>query len=221
MLALFRILPLEAGTITIDGVDIARVSVHHLRTRLAIIPQDPSLFTGTLRSNVDLFNEHTDESVVKALFSAGLRALALSARVSEGGLNLSVGTRQLVCLARALLRGSRIVVLDEATASIDASSDAAVEQTLTTALHGVTQLIVAHRLASVIRADRVLVLQKGVVAQHDAPGALLGIAPRLEKQRGEARGDFVEVPIFAELVAACGATEEAILRDAVVRKSHI
>ena len=213
LLCLFRILPLEYGTIIIDGVDIARISVHHLRSRLAIIPQDPSLFTGTLRSNVDLFQAHSDDKITTALVSAGLSLLVsngdgLNAKITEGGRNLSVGTRQLVCLARALLRGARIVVLDEATASLDATSDAAVERTLSTALKGVTQLIVAHRLASVIRADRVLVLDKGTVVQHDTPGALLGITERKEVERGENN-------LFAELVTATGPIEEANLRNSI------
>lgn len=218
VLALFRVLPLESGRIFIDGIDIARISVHHLRSRLAIIPQDPSLFSGSLRSNVDLFSEHSDDAIVSALASAGLRALAtehagLATVVAEGGRNLSVGTRQLVCLARALLRGARIIVFDEATASLDAASDATVETALSGSLKGVTQVIVAHRLATVVRADRVLVLQDSAAVQHDSPAALLGVCAPEEPARPGPDGQLADV--FAQLVASTGTAEEAALRAAV------
>ena len=214
-LALFRVLELAAGAILVDGVDAARVNLHQLRRRLSIIPQDPQLWRGTLRYNLDLFSEASDEAVWSALDRVGLAGFArvqpaqLGAEVQEGGSNLSAGQRQLVCLARALLRGSRVVLLDEATSSLDAASDALVQRTLRTHMRGVTQLVVAHRLETVADCDRVLVMDGGCVAEYDAPAALLGLAPRLEERR-EGDGQF------CALVEATGAGVAASLRGAAL-----
>lgn len=186
-LALLRVLELVKGSIFIDNIDISRVNLHHVRSRLAIIPQDPTLFRGTLRSNLDLFDESTDAEIWNSLEQAGLRDFVenvptgLDFEVSEGGLNMSVGQRQLVCLARALLRGARIAILDEATASLDANSDAIIQNALRkSSLQGCTLFIVAHRLGTIMDCNRVLALEKGVVAEYDEPAALLGIAPFVE-----------------------------------------
>ena len=188
-LALFRIIEAAEGRILLDGIDISKVSVHHLRRRLAIIPQDPTLFRGTLRSNLDLFNEHTDEALWEALQSAGLDNFVknlqqgLTYPVDEGGSNLSVGQRQLLCLARALLRKARIIVMDEATASLDAASDAHIQAALRTSMKGCTVIIVAHRLHTVMDCHRVLSLRDGNVEEYDAPAALLGLVPSVEVKR--------------------------------------
>lgn len=128
-LALFRIIEGAGGEILIDGVDIAKIGLHSLRSRLTIIPQDPVLFSGTLRMNVDPFKVYTDDQIWTALENAHLKSFVkglgegINHMVSEGGENLSVGQRQLVCLARALLRKTKVLILDEATAAIDFETD--------------------------------------------------------------------------------------------------
>ena len=169
--ALFRMVTpdLLTGTIEIDGVGTDRVSLHTLRSRLAVIPQDPVLFSGTMRSNIDPFGGHSDDELWEVLRQCEMAAYVRDkpeklAMVVEGaGANLSVGQRQLVCLARALLRRARIVVLDEATAAIDSASDAAIQKTLRDSSAGCALLTVAHRLETILDYDKVLVLDQGRV----------------------------------------------------------
>lgn len=178
MLALFRILEAKAGRITVDGIDIASIGLDDLRSRIAIIPQDPTLFSGTLRYNLDPTHKHESEELWQALAAVHLDAYVreqtgqLDMAIAENGENLSVGQRQLLCMARALLRKARIMVLDEATASTDVRSDAVIQSRLRD-LVGVTQLTIAHRLNTVMDASRVLVLDKGRVREFDTPAALL------------------------------------------------
>ena len=216
--ALFRMLELDAsGSITLDGVDLARVNVYHVRSCLAAIPQDPTLFRGTLRSNLDPFSVHSDDALWAALRGAGAEGLAaedtrgLGRTVAEGGANLSVGQRQLLCLARALLRGARVIAMDESTAATDGSTDANVQAAIRRTTVGATLLIVAHRLATIADADRVLVLGAGRVLEFDTPAALLGIGPRLcsdgdDAARREGCG------AFAALVDEAGPSTAAALR---------
>jgi len=177
--ALFRVVEICGGTIEIDGVDTASLGLRELRRGLFIIPQDPVLFSATLRFNVDPFDEYDDAQVTAALVDASLGAflaslpLGLADVLSEGGSNLSVGQRQLVCIARALLRKPRVLVLDEATASIDNETDAAIQRQIRTNFAGSTTITIAHRLHTILDSDKILVLDEGRVLEYDAPAALL------------------------------------------------
>ncbi|RHY18017.1 hypothetical protein DYB25_006716 [Aphanomyces astaci] len=175
MAALFRMVPSATGTITLDGVDIASISVRTLRSRLTIIPQDPVLFSGSLRFNLDPSHTCSDEELWTALKCVHLDTFvgSLEFAVSEKGSNVSVGQRQLLCIARALLRKSKVVVLDEATANIDLETDRLIQHMIQDGFHGVTRLIIAHRLETILDSDRILVLDAGHVVEFDAPPTLL------------------------------------------------
>lgn len=176
---LFRVLEAAGGKIIIDGLDIATIGLHDLRQNLTIIPQDPVLFTGTLRMNLDPFDQYTDEEVWKALELAHLKAYVqelperLQHVVSEGGENLSVGQRQLVCLARALLRKAKILILDEATAAVDLETDHLIQTTIRSAFADCTVLTIAHRLHTIMDSNRVMVMHAGKIVEFDSPEKLL------------------------------------------------
>ncbi|XP_063562335.1 ATP-binding cassette sub-family C member 3 isoform X2 [Gorilla gorilla gorilla] len=178
-LCLFRILEAAKGEIRIDGLNVADIGLHDLRSQLTIIPQDPILFSGTLRMNLDPFGSYSEEDIWRALELSHLHTFVssqpagLDFQCSEGGENLSVGQRQLVCLARALLRKSRILVLDEATAAIDLETDNLIQATIRTQFDTCTVLTIAHRLNTIMDYTRVLVLDKGVVAEFDSPANLI------------------------------------------------
>ncbi|NXV20153.1 MRP3 protein, partial [Cepphus grylle] len=192
-LCLFRILEAVKGEIKIDGVRISEIGLHDLRSRLTIIPQDPVLFSGTLRMNLDPFNKYSDEEIWKALELSHLKRFVssqpsmLDYECSEGGENLSVGQRQLVCLARALLRKTRILILDEATAAIDLETDDLIQMTIRTQFEDCTVLTIAHRLNTIMDYTRVLVLDNGTVAEFDTPASLIaskGIFYSMAKDAG-------------------------------------
>lgn len=176
---LFRIVEAESGQIFIDGVDIHSLGLADLRKSLGIIPQTPVLFSGTIRFNLDPFSEHTDADLWESLERAHLKdvvrrnALGLAAEVSEGGENFSVGQRQLLSLARALLRRSKILVLDEATAAVDVGTDALIQKTIREEFKSCTMLIIAHRLNTIIDSDRIMVLDAGRVVEMDTPQRLI------------------------------------------------
>uniref|UniRef100_A0A4W3K5P2 ATP-binding cassette, sub-family C (CFTR/MRP), member 3 n=1 Tax=Callorhinchus milii TaxID=7868 RepID=A0A4W3K5P2_CALMI len=178
-LCLFRILEAAEGEITVDGVRIAEMGLHDLRSKLTIIPQDPVLFSGTLRMNLDPFDHHCEEDLWRVLELSHLKrfvsnqAAGLLLQCSEGGENLSVGQRQLVCLARALLRKTRILVLDEATAAVDLETDDLIQSTIRTQFKDSTVLTIAHRLNTIMDYTRVLVLDKGRIAEFDTPANLI------------------------------------------------
>ncbi|KFO89441.1 Canalicular multispecific organic anion transporter 1, partial [Buceros rhinoceros silvestris] len=190
---LFRVLEAAGGTIIIDEVDIATIGLHDLRQNLTIIPQDPVLFTGTLRMNLDPFDQYTDEEVWKALELAHLKTYVqdipegLLHLVSEGGENLSVGQRQLVCLARALLRKAKILILDEATAAVDLETDHLIQTTIRSEFADCTVLTIAHRLHTIMDSNRVMVLQAGRIVEYDSPEELLkkqGVFSAMAKDAG-------------------------------------
>uniref|UniRef100_A0A6Q2X4Z6 Multidrug resistance-associated protein 1 n=1 Tax=Esox lucius TaxID=8010 RepID=A0A6Q2X4Z6_ESOLU len=192
-LGLFRIIEACEGEIQIDGVNIATLGLHELRSRITIIPQDPVLFSGSLRMNLDPFDGYSDEEVWRALELAHLKSFVsglpdkLKHECSEGGENLSLGQRQLVCLARALLRKTKILVLDEATAAVDLETDNLIQSTIRTQFDDCTVLTIAHRLNTIMDYTRVLVLDKGEMAEFDSPSALIskrGIFYKMAKDSG-------------------------------------
>ncbi|KAG7392330.1 hypothetical protein PHYBOEH_006433 [Phytophthora boehmeriae] len=183
MSVLFRVVELSSGCVRIDGVDISTITVHQLRTKLTIIPQDPMLFSGSLRMNLDPFAEQSDDQLWDVLRKVHLAdtvsgwGRGLDYEVAEKGENLSVGQRQLLCIARALIRDSKVIVMDEATANVDQESDKLIQQTVKESFGGGdrTVLCIAHRIETIMDSDKILVLDAGEVVEYDSPSALLQI----------------------------------------------
>ena len=209
MVALLRLVELDSGSIKIDGVDISKVGLKTLRTKVSVIPQDPSLFSGTVRTNLDPFDEYDDDSLYKVLEKVGLynsmtknyssnnlknssnslsslfsggssnvggRAQpvkSLSEAVMEGGTNYSVGQRQLMVIARAMITGAQVVIMDEATASVDGETDARIQRVFREEFKNATCITVAHRLNTIMDSSLVLVMDDGRAAEFDKPSALL------------------------------------------------
>lgn len=199
-LALFRIIEASNGHIEIDGVDTSKIGLFDLRSKLNIIPQDSQAFDGTVRENLDPFGKHTDEELWKVLELSHLKehiesmktekkededkddskkdstpeiVSGLEARITEGGANLSAGQKQLLCLARALLNPSKVLILDEATASVDVQTDKIVQDTIRTKFNQKTILTIAHRIDTILDSDKILVLERGAVKEFAPPGELL------------------------------------------------
>jgi len=199
--ALFRLVEIESGTISVDGIDLSALGLSDVRGRLGIIPQDPFLLSGTLRDCLDPFNGSTDDEIVSALKAVRLipddaDASALESRVEEGGSNFSVGERQLLCLARALLAKPRVLVLDEATSSIDLETDVFIQKMLRSRFDDTTLLTVAHRLHTIMDYGRILVMENGRAVEFGSPKELL--------ERGG---------VFADLVASTGEESAKTLRE--------
>lgn len=187
-LALFRILEPCGGTIVIDGVDITKIGLADLRSHLSIIPQDAQAFEGSVRSNLDPFEQYSDDEIWRALELSHLKPHILKmaneegpektknlleTKISENGSNLSVGQRQLLCLSRALLNRSRILVLDEATAAVDSETDRLIQETIRAEFKDRTILTIAHRIDTVMDSDKIMVLDQGEVKEFDSPSNLL------------------------------------------------
>uniref|UniRef100_A0A3P8T989 ATP-binding cassette, sub-family C (CFTR/MRP), member 2 n=1 Tax=Amphiprion percula TaxID=161767 RepID=A0A3P8T989_AMPPE len=203
---LFRIIEAAEGRILIDGIDIAEIGLHDLRNHLTIIPQDPVLFSGTLRMNLDPFERVSDEEIWKVLelshlkdYVAGLQE-GLQHEVAEGGENLSVGQRQLLCLARALLRKSRILILDEATAAVDLETDDLIQKTIRKEFSHCTVLTIAHRLHSIMDSSRVMVLDAGKIVEFDSPRNLLEKQGHFYAMAKDAGITEQHIPIPAETI---------------------
>ncbi|KAI9090999.1 P-loop containing nucleoside triphosphate hydrolase protein [Phlyctochytrium arcticum] len=207
--ALFRLLELDSGSITIDGIDIAKVGLSTLRSSLQIIPQDPVLFTGTIRSNLTMgTTDLSDTQLWDVLELLNLKPYIvalpqkLDSPVTENGENLSVGQRQLLCLARAVLVKPKILVMDEATASVDSEADSVIQRSIQTEFSGTTVLSIAHRINTIIEFDRVVVLDKGRVVESGSPVELLAI----------------EGGWFRDLAEATGAANFAFLKEVAGRR---
>ncbi|XP_043696070.1 ABC transporter C family member 3-like isoform X1 [Telopea speciosissima] len=176
---LFRMLEPTTGQISLDDINISKIGLHDLRSRLSIIPQDPTMFEGTLRSNLDPLEEYTDEQIWEALDRCQLgdevkkKEGKLDFAVTENGENWSMGQRQLVCLGRVLLKKSKVLVLDEATASVDTATDYLIQQTLKQHFSRSTVITIAHRITSILNIDMVLLLDYGLVLEYDSPAKLL------------------------------------------------
>lgn len=215
-LALFRFLEAREGSITIDGLQISKIKLHALRSRLAIIPQDPVLFSGTIRSNLDAFDEHTDAELHDALQRVHLISTAtscdeptssnapttptqhantnpfmsLQSSISEGGLNLSQGQRQLLCLARAIVSRPKILVLDEATSAVDMATDALIQRSIREEFGDATLIVIAHRLSTIADFDKILVMGEGRSLEFGPPRELMaldgGVFKEMVRESGEA-----------------------------------
>ncbi|TPX74086.1 hypothetical protein CcCBS67573_g04636 [Chytriomyces confervae] len=201
--ALFRTMELTHGSIQIDERNIAHMGLQALRSSLEMIPQEPILFNGTLRSNLDMRSQYTDEQMWNALDLVGMKSMVanskdqLDMRVTEGGENISMGQRQLLCLAKAILAKPKILVMDEATAAVDGEADQKIQDALFRDFKDATVISIAHRLNTVARFDKVLVLSGGELKEYDSPHVLLS---RPESE-------------FSQLVDATGESNSVLIRE--------
>ena len=224
-LALFRFLEAREGVVLIDGIDISKLKLQDLRSRLAIIPQDPVLFSGTVRSNLDIFDQHTDAELQDALERVYLVSRPsvpsskpggtttpdtntnefgkLTSQVSEGGLNLSQGQRQLLCLARAIVSRPKIMVLDEATSAVDMRTDGLIQRSIREEFQDSTLIVIAHRLSTIADFDKILVMGDGKVLEYDEPRLLM------EKKDGD----------FRKMVDESG--EKEVLEEIILRSKNV
>jgi len=179
LLSLFRIINPAEGCVIIDGINTVDMKLSTIRSALTIIPQEPTLFTGTVRYNIDPCDQYTDEQIWDALRLAHMEEVikniegGLSGQVTEGGDNFSVGQRQLICMVRALLRHSKIICMDEATASIDIQTDCLIQEMIRTQFTDCTIITVAHRLHTIMDSDRVISMRDGNLIEFDKPLSLI------------------------------------------------
>ncbi|GBG83673.1 hypothetical protein CBR_g37475 [Chara braunii] len=235
--ALFRIVELSSGRILIDGSDISQFGVADLRKALSIIPQSPVLFSGTIRFNLDPFDEHKDRDLWEALERAHLKEVisrsenGLDTVVKDSGDNFSVGQRQLLSLARALLRRSKILVLDEATASVDVGTDALIQKTIREEFKNCTMLTIAHRINTIVDSDRILVMDDGKALEYDTPIRLLkkedGAFASLVKSTGSANAQYLygvatgDVDIQQQMTGQANGVEQKWAHEAAVAQRWI
>ncbi len=222
LISLLRIVELSGGEIVIDGWDISRMGLGDLRSRIAIIPQEPILFVGTIRENIDLFGKNTDEQIWRALDSVHLGNfirkldMKLNSLVIENGMNFSVGQRQLFCIARAILTNTQILVLDEATAAVDLQTDKLIQEAIRKNFANLTVLTIAHRLNTVMTSDKILVMDAGKVVEFAPPLALLerpdGHFYNLLKETGQ--DSFDKLKRIAEDEAVAKKLDRLVLIDA-------
>lgn len=174
IVTLFRLYDVE-GDIVIDNVSIKTLSLDHLRNNISIIPQDPIVFRGSVRSNVDPLNKFSDNDIWQALNAVNLKSAItdLNEDIQATGLTYSVGQRQLLCLARAIVRKTKIIILDEATANMDEETDLFIHNKIEELFENCTTITVAHRLNSVMRCNRVIVMDRGEIIEFDSPNVLL------------------------------------------------
>ena len=178
-LCLFRIMEAYSGKIYIDGVDISKVGLKKLRESITIIPQDSTLMNGTLRYNIDPIKTYSDKEIIYVMKKIGFDYIinqnkdGLDQNISENGSNLSMGEKQLICITRAILRKSKIIVLDEATASIDYKTEEIIQNALNEILSTSTMISIAHRIKTVMNANKILVLENGEIIEFDTPKNLL------------------------------------------------
>jgi ATP-binding cassette subfamily C (CFTR/MRP) protein 1 len=180
IVTLFRLVEPYQGTITLDGINILDLGLNDVRSRIAAIPQDPVLFSGTVRTNLDPYDRHSDAEIWEALSHVSLKGVVagldsgLSSDVAENGDNFSVGQRQLLCVARALLRQPKVLVADEATASVDSETDSLIQKTIRREFKHCTVITIAHRINTILDSTKVLVMDGGVVAEYDSVPTLMG-----------------------------------------------
>ena len=188
-LCLFRILEAKEGKIYMDDVDISQIGLKKLRSNITIIPQDPTLMEGSLKFNIDPLNNHTEQEIENVMREIGFWYICernleenknkpdnekgLNMIITENGGNISIGERQLICITRAILRKSKIIVMDEATASIDVNTENIIQKAINNLLNDSTILTIAHRIKTVLNSDRILVLDNGEVIEFDNPKTLL------------------------------------------------
>jgi ATP-binding cassette subfamily C (CFTR/MRP) protein 1 len=178
-LCLFRILEATEGKILIDDVDISTLGLEILRNNLTIIPQDPALMEGSLRYNIDPLNKKTDNDIIKVMQKIGFDYIikrdkdGLYQEISESGSNLSVGEKQLICITRAILRKSKIIIMDEATASIDYITEEIIQKAIDELLVDSTFITIAHRIKTILNYDKILTLDNGIIVDYDLPNKLI------------------------------------------------